>query len=198
MFCLLMFFLVLVLVVSPVLLVSAALKSSNAFAKTPRTYERERLEKTCDAVISLLAIVIAGSLLVISWVFDKVHLPGYRPWLALALALGMLWFIVVLFFTLYMRFNFVWRVEGNKFTVGGDQRENSKVLWWLDTIMVGMTAGLFCLSVPILLIALKMPKPPPISPPVVQVECHVDAPNPAPTQVKPIQSGKSQLNQKKH
>jgi hypothetical protein len=142
---------------------------------TELKYKRERLEKTCEALISLLALLISGSLLVISWVFDKIHVPGYGPWLVVAI----FWFFVVLIFTLYMRFNFVWRFVADDLEIGNGK--NLVVLCWLATVMVGVTSGLFFLAVPTLRIAWNVTPPPATPPQIVQVECHMNPPAPVPT-----------------
>src|SRR5271167_552867 len=64
----------------------------------------ERLEKACDAVFTLLAFLIPGTLVVTTWVYEKTHSSSYGAWLALST----FWFLVVLASTMYMRFNFVW------------------------------------------------------------------------------------------
>ena len=154
-------------------------------------YDRERLEKTCDAVISLLSILISGSLLVISWAFDKFHDPGYGPWLFVGLG----WLFVVLIFTLYMRFNYVWGYKGAKFNMGGT--EGRTVLSWLPTVIVGLTFGLICLAWPILKIAWKMPAPPSNPAQIVQVQCHVEMAKPTPTPLATRGQGNQQKAKKK-
>jgi len=166
--------LIIFLVASVVVLFAAMWVSCVSF-NTAQTYKRERLEKTSEATISLLALLISGSLLVISWVFDKIHVPDYGPWLVVAI----LWFFVVLIFTLYMRFNFVWRFVSDDLQIGGGK--NLVVLCWLATIMVGVTSGLFFLAVPTLRIAWNVAPPPPAPPQIVQVECHMNPPAPLPT-----------------
>lgn len=168
---------IIVLIASLVILV-AAIRGTLAGFPNAREYNRERLEKTCDTVMTLTSALISGSLLVISWMFDKIHDHGYAPWLVQCLG----WLFVVLLFTLYMRFNYVWGYqEGAKLMIGGT--EGRMVLRWLPTVIVGLTFGLVCQAIPVLTIAWKMPGPPSNLPPIVQVQCHVDMPKPTPTPV---------------
>lgn len=181
---------VVVLIASAGILAAAILLTRKSFPQ-PVEYDRERLEKTCDAVISLLSILISGSLLVISWAFDKFHDPGYGPWLFLGLG----WLFVVLIFTLYMRFNYVWGFKDAKFNMGGTQ--GRAVLSWLPTVIVGLTFGLVCVATPILTIAWKIPTPASAPPQIIQVQCHVDMPKPTPTPVTRSQGNQQQNKNKK-
>ncbi len=174
-----MFWLIIFAIGSLAILAYGMYKTCTSFT-TAKQYSRERLEKTCDAVISLLSILISGSLLVISWVFDKFRAPGYGPWLFL----GMAWLFTVLLFTLFMRFNFVWRISADTLEVGGGK--NLVVLCWLPTIIAGLTFGLLCVGIPILRIAWTMPAPPAAPPQIIKVDCQPyvaqAAPTPAPAQ----------------
>jgi hypothetical protein len=179
-----------IVLVAGLAILAAAIPLTRKSFPDPIEYDRERLEKTCDAVTSLLSILIPGSLLAISWAFDKFHDKGYGAWLFIGLG----WLFVVLIFTLYMRFNYVWGFKDAKFKMGGTQ--GLAVLSWLPTVIVGLTFGLVCLAMPILRIAWKMPATTPALPLDVHVECHVDMPTPAPTPIATASHGNQRHDKK--
>src|ERR1039457_5559805 len=115
-------------------------------------YKTERIEKACDAVMGLVALLIPANLAIITWVYEKTHSPSYGAFLTLST----IWFLVVLFFTMYMRFNFIWGLADEiKIGVG----ESLMVPYWLATVMFGLSCGLFFLALSTFGIGLNIPKP---------------------------------------
>jgi hypothetical protein len=135
------------LVISGLLLV-AVLRSVPGFWDTPTAYSTGRIEKACDSVTSFVAFLIPAALAVTTWVYEKTG----TLWYGAFLALSTFWFLLVLVFTMYMRFNFVWRLPA-RVTVGGGH--NMEVAQWLATVMLGLSAGLIFLAIPTFVIAFR-------------------------------------------
>jgi len=150
------------------------LRSAPKFWSQPTSYATERVEKTCDSVTSFVSFLIPATLAVTTWVYEKTK----TPWYGALLALGTIWFLVVLGRTMYVRFNFVWRLP-TTFKMGGGQ--NMEVARWLTTVMVGLTVGLLSLSIPTFSIAFRTApekeKPHEIQP-QVHYEYHIDQTQP--------------------
>src|SRR6266404_9481522 len=102
--------------------------------KTQAQYTTERVEKACDAVTSFVAFLIPATLAVTTWVFEKTE----TTWYGAMLALSTFWFLFVLGFTMYVRFNLVWGLP-EKVVVGKGQ--NIVIIQWLTSVMVGLTVG---------------------------------------------------------
>jgi hypothetical protein len=118
------------------------------FWPAPTAYVTGRIEKACDSVTTFIAFLIPATLAVTTWVYEKTGVLWYGA--SLALSTG--WFLVVLIFTMYMRFNFVWRLPP-RVMVGGNL--NLEVARWLTTVMFGLTWGLLFLAVPTFVIAFR-------------------------------------------
>jgi len=151
-------------------------------------YTADRLEKACDAVTSLLAFLIPAVLAIATWVYEKTNVA----WYGACLALGVIWFLFVLIFTMYVRFNFIWRFqEQEKVNVG--QGHNLEVVRWLTVVMFGLTVGLVSFSVPTFAIAFWPHSSAEPSVPAPRYEFHVEQsrscppapPTPEPKSCKP-------------
>jgi len=124
------------------------LHSVPKYWKGQAQYATERLEKACDAVTSFVAFLIPVTLAVTTWVYEKTE----TTWYGALLALSTIWFLLVLGFTMYVRFNLVWGLP-EKVTVGAGQ--NMRVVQWLTSVMVGLTVGLIFLAIPTFFIAFQ-------------------------------------------
>lgn len=116
------------------------------FWPAPIPYATSRIEKACDSVTSFIAFLIPATLAVATWVFEKTK----TPWYGASLALSTVWLLAALIYTMYIRFNFVWRLP-TRVMVGGGQ--NLQILKWLSTVMVGLTFGLVFLAIPVFALA---------------------------------------------
>jgi len=105
-------------------------------------FKTERIERTCDTVNSFVAFLIPATLTLATWLREKFPVR----WCIALLSVSGFWFLIVLFFTMYIRFNFVWRLK-DEFLVGID--ENLEIVYWLTTVMCGLTFGLLFLAIPI-------------------------------------------------
>lgn len=129
------------LVLSCVLILLSLYAISTYWRKHATQYATERVEKACDAVTSLVALLIPATLAVTTWVVEKTG----TTWYGTLLALSTIWFLFVLVFTMYVRFNLVWGLP-EKVPVG--KGENMGIIQWLTSVMVGLTVGLIFLAIP--------------------------------------------------
>jgi hypothetical protein len=119
-----------------------------SWTKAHVEYTTGRVEKACDSATAIIAILIPATLGLATWLYEKL---GPR-WYTGLLAVSTVWFLIILLFTMYMRFNFTWSHE-QKFTVGAGQ--NLHVVYWLVTICYGLVVGFLLLAVPVFIIAFK-------------------------------------------
>lgn len=137
----------------------------------------ERVERACDAVIAMLAFLIPASAVLATWLHDAED-SAYVKLLAdqqLRLArvsgvsafphpglvnttvmLSVVCFVIVLAFTMYIRFNFMLGVGGADVEIGkGAESRNIQVIYWATAVMVFMFFGLILLAVPIFVVMLS-------------------------------------------
>jgi hypothetical protein len=131
------------------LLYTVAIRAVPQIWATATIVSSGRIEKACDSVTSFVAFLIPAGLAITTWVYEKVGTAWFGPLLALSTA----WFLLVLCYTMYIRFNFIWRLP-LRVTVGAKQ--NLHIARWLTTVMVGLTAGLVFLAVPTFVIAFRI------------------------------------------
>ncbi|WP_260705636.1 hypothetical protein [Edaphobacter flagellatus] len=152
-----------------------------------RSIARERAEKSCDTVLSVCTFAITATLGLITWLNDKVGPGAYL----LPLIAALLYFFILLAFTIHLRFNFFWRRE-EAFLVSSDH--NARFAYWLTTATSAIVLGLVLLAVPVLELGLgwlrlKPPAPLDLPPIKVEVTCPpppVVAPPPPPPPCKPV------------
>lgn len=123
---------------------------AHAYWTTEVSVATLRVERACDAIMSLIAFLVPATLGLTTWLFEKLN----RPWYTAFLGAATVWFLFVLAFTMYMRFNFLWR-HGSKMLVGGNQ--GFRFVYWLITAMFGLVIGIILLGVPVFWISLKTP-----------------------------------------
>lgn len=139
-----------------------------------RSISRERAEKSCDTVLSVCALLIPATLGLITWLNDKIG-PGIY---ILPLGLALVFFFILLGFTIHLRFNFFWRREA-EFIVTSDH--NARFAYWLTTATTAIVLGIVLLSIPVVELGIGWLrfKAPPDPPPVI-VECKCKPPDPPP------------------
>ncbi len=130
------------------LLYTVAILKVPQFWATATEYSSGRIEKACDSVTSFVAFLIPAGLAITTWVYEKVGTGWFGP----LLALSTFWFLLVLCYTMYIRFNFIW---GLPLRVSVGAGKNLHIARWLTTVMVGLTAGLVFLAVPTFVIAFR-------------------------------------------
>jgi hypothetical protein len=145
----------------------------------------ERAEKTCDAVLSVCALLIPATLGLITWLEEKAGPGSYMVPLGFAL----FYFFALLIFTAHLRFNFLWRFDQD-FRVSS--RSHLRFGYWLTTATSSIVLGLVLLAIPVVELGLgilKM-KEPPVKGDTVKVECNCKLPSPLPPPIcvptKPI------------
>lgn len=154
-----------------------------------RSISRDRAEKSCDTVLSICALLIPATLGLLTWLSDKVGPASY----ILPLLCALLFFFILLVFTVYMRFNYLWSL-GPEFLVSSPPKtatgqhgtlcppsRNIVFACWLTTATSAIVLGLVLLTIPILELGfglLKMKPAPPPAPIHVQCDCHTTAPPP--------------------
>jgi hypothetical protein len=148
-----------------------------------RSISRERLEKSCDTVLSVCSLLVPASLGLLTWLADKVGPASYILPLLVALA----FFFILLIYTVYLRFNYLWQLNPD-FPVSS--KRNLVILRWLTTATSAIVLGLALLTVPIVELGLGWlhfkPTPPPASTPVV-CNCKITTPPPPqPPPCKPV------------
>ena len=170
-----------------------------------RSISRERAEKSCDTVLSICALLIPATLGLLTWLSDKVGPASY----ILPLLCALLFFFILLVFTVYMRFNYLWSL-GPEFlvssplkdairqsTIAGTKCPKSRNIvfaCWLTTATSAIVLGLALLTIPILELGFGLLKMKPAPPPAtvhVQCDCPTTAPpppQPPPPPCRPCQT----------
>lgn len=151
-------------------------------AGTPPKISTDRAEKSCDAVLSVCALLIPATLGLVTWLHEKVGAGNYM----IPLGFALLYFFGLLIFTAYLRFNFLWGFERDF-----DQFLYLRFGYWLTTATSGIVLGLILLSIPVVQLGfgrLKVKEATPnVSP--VKVECNCRSADadaaPVPTPPKP-------------
>ena len=148
------------------------------FDATPTKITTDRAEKSCDAVLSVCALLIPATLGLLTWLREKVGVGSYM----IPLGFALLYFFVLLIFTAYLRFNFLWQYNTD-FAV--TSQRNLRFGYWLTTATSGIVLGLILLSIPVVGLGigwLKVKEAPPQDT-TVRVECKCKGADPAPTPV---------------
>jgi len=174
--------------------VSALLLAPTFWKRSQEQYATDRLERACDAVVSLLAFLIPTVLAITTWVYEKTDVA----WYGACLAIGVIWFLFVLVFTMYVRFNFVWGFQ-EKMTVGNGQ--NLVIVRWLTVVMVGLSVGLLSFGVPTFWIAFQKHRGAEPSAPAPRYEFHVEQsrscpPTPPAPESKPCKPPEKSVGEK--
>lgn len=135
-----------------------------------RTICIDRAERSCDAVLSVCALLIPATLGLLTWLHEKVAFGSYIVPLGFALT----YFFVLLIFSAHLRFNFLWRYERD-FDVVPNQ--SMRFAYWLTAATSCIVLGLFLVSIPVLQLGFgwlnvkDAPAATPPSPTVVKVDC---------------------------
>jgi hypothetical protein len=138
----------------------------------------DRAEKSCDAVLSVCALLIPATLGLLTWLHEKVGVGSYM----IPLGFALLYFFVLLIFTAYLRFNFLWQHDKD-FEVSSQR--NLRFGYWLTTATSSIVLGLILLSIPVLEMGfgwLKVKETQPKDAPV-RVECNCKSTDAAPPPV---------------
>jgi len=129
----------------------------------------DRAERSCDAVLSVSALLIPATLGLLTWLHEKVGPGSY----VIPLGFALLYFFALLVFTTYLRFNFLWRFDKQLVVSSND---NMSFAYWLTTATSSIVLGIGLLSIPVVGLALgwlNVKETPPEGPaPATSVECH--------------------------
>jgi hypothetical protein len=109
--------------------------------KTSPKITTDRAEKSCDAVLSVCALLIPATLGILTWLHEKTGVGSYM----IPLGFALVYFFVLLIFTAHLRFNFLWRYDKD-FEV--DVKKNLRFGYWLTTATSSIVLGLILLSIP--------------------------------------------------
>jgi len=140
----------------------------------------DRAEKSCDAVLSVCALLIPVTVGLITWLLEKVGSGGYM----IPLGTSLFYFFVLLVFTVHLRFNFIWG-QGADFEVSSVK--NLRFAYWLTTATSSIVLGLALLAIPAFELGvgiLKVKEPAKDAVPKVECVCPqiaAAAPNPSPS-----------------
>jgi len=110
-----------------------------------KNYKRiptDRAERSCDAVLSVCALLIPATLGLLTWLPEKVGVGSYL----IPLGFALLYFFILLTFTVHLRFNFLWRHKAD-FEVSPSS--NLRFGYWLTTATSSIVLGLILLSIPV-------------------------------------------------
>ncbi len=168
---------------------------TGSFRTTVRTYDITRLEKTAEASLSVLALVIPASLGLAAWLHEKLASGSYT----IALGAATFLFFVVLAFTIYIRFNLMLK-SASTFNVDfqSDPRTNTSIGYWFTTMMSGVTLGLVLLALAIATSWSAPLRPASDNTPPIKVTCNVTNPSPpAAAQPAAVPCIKSKLHSRK-
>lgn len=111
--------------------------------KTSPKITTDRAEKSCDAVLSVCALLIPATLGILTWLHERAGVGSYM----IPLGFALVYFFALLIFTAHLRFNFLWRYDKD-FEV--DVKKNLRFGYWLTTATSSIVLGLILLSIPVL------------------------------------------------
>lgn len=142
---------------------------------TPPQIATDRAERSCDAVLSVCALLIPATLGLLTWLHEKIGAGSYM----IPLAFALVYFFALLIFTAHLRFNFLWRYNS---TFEVSSQKNLRFGYWLTTATSSIVLGLLLMSIPVLQLGfgwLKV-KELPVRESPVKIECKTGFSEPAP------------------
>lgn len=157
--------------------------------KTGTKISTDRAEKSCDAVLSVCALLIPATLGLLTWLHEKIGAGSY----VVPLGFALIYFFALLVFTAHLRFNFLWRYDQN-FEVTPTQ--NLRFAYWLTTATSSIVLGLALLSIPIVELGLGwLTIKEPAQNSAVKVDCNC---KPADAGARPVSSSTPTPNSQSH
>ncbi len=109
----------------------------------PRKYEVGRIEKSCEAMFALCALLIPATIGLLTWLRDKAGPGSYT----IPLCFALVYFVAMIIFTAHIRFNFLWRFDTE---FGVSSQKNMRFAYWLTCATGGIVFGLILVSIPVL------------------------------------------------